>query len=290
MREYNGENVTIMLCSQCNNNCKHCYVKYSGRFSDEELSRIIPILNQKYNIHLNGTEPILFPEYFKYFKMVGNHRIITNGIEILENPNIIEQLKEFEINKICMSYHFGIQDDISRIVIKELNELIKKLKEKEFAIDLMCSLSNQNYKNVLDYCMKAKELGVNSIRFTNFINQGNANSNFDSCDFLNRNQIDYVLDKVDIARSKIPKDSLLINRCGTFGPHKNKTNFSCPAGISKVVMTPDKKIYACVFDISEETCIGYMDDDCRILVDDDKIDYNKSYCKVLQKYNGVRRY
>jgi len=36
------------------------------------------------------------------------------------------------------------------ITIKELNGLIKELKKKGFTIELMCSLSNQNYQNILD--------------------------------------------------------------------------------------------------------------------------------------------
>ena len=41
MYEYQGKNVIIMLCSKCNINCKHCYIKYNGNFSPEELKKIL---------------------------------------------------------------------------------------------------------------------------------------------------------------------------------------------------------------------------------------------------------
>ena len=128
MEKYNGK----MLCSQCNNNCKHCYINYSGRFVDEELSRIIPNLNEKYTILLNGAEPIMYPEYYKYFKMVDEHRIIT----ILENPNVLDQLLENGINEVWLSYHFGIQNEISRINENQLNNVVQILKKNNFLVKL----------------------------------------------------------------------------------------------------------------------------------------------------------
>lgn len=287
MIEYNGKYVTIMLCSQCNNNCKHCYARYDGRFSDEELQKIITKLNKKYRILLNGTEPILFPEYFKYFKYVNEHRILTNGIEIFENPKVLRQLMENDINEVWLSYHFEIQDDLSKIKIHELHEVIKLLKEKDFIVKLMCSLSINNYRNISKYCEEAIDLGVDKIKFTNFISQGNAKDNFADFVFLNQAQIDYVLGQIDLIRKKTLKSELIIERCGTFGPNINKTNFECLAGNNMVVITPNKKIYNCVFDIAEDSCIGYIDDEYRIFVDDKKINHDTSYCKVLRKYNGI---
>ena len=36
MYEYDGKYVTLMLCSKCNINCKHCYVKYKGNFDKDK--------------------------------------------------------------------------------------------------------------------------------------------------------------------------------------------------------------------------------------------------------------
>ena len=284
-KEYNGKNVTIMLCSQCNNNCEHCYVKYSGRFTDEELRYLIPKLKEKYRILLNGTEPIMFPEYYKYFKMVDLHRIMTNGIKLLKEPETMNLLKENDITNIWISYHFGIQNDISQIKTDDLNRLIKQLKENDFIVKLMCSLSTDNYENIENYCYKTMDLGADKIKFTNFIYQGHAAQNFEETKLLNQNQINEVLEKLELLRSKISKEKLEIERCGTFGPFYKKNNFRCLAGNDMVVITPDRKVYDCVFDISEDSCIGYMDDD-KIMINDD-IHCDSSKCKVLCKYNKI---
>lgn len=287
MIEYKGKYISLMLCSQCNNNCKHCYARYTGRFIDEELQKIIPVLNKKYRILLNGTEPILFPEYFKYFKLINEHRILTNGIEIYENPKVLFQLLENNINEIWLSYHFGIQDDLSKIKIKELDEVIKILKKNDFIVKLMCSLSVDNYKNIQEYCKKAIKLRANKIKFTNFISEGNAQDNFADTVFLNQEQINYVLNQIDQMRQQISKKKLIIERCGTFGPNCNKSNFECLAGNNTVVITPDRKVYSCVFNIIDSECIGYMDNDNKIIIDGKKLNPDCSYCKVLKKHNGV---
>lgn len=287
MIEYKGKYVTIMLCSQCNNNCKHCYAKYEGRFFDKELQDMIPALNKKYKVLLNGTEPILFSEYYKYFKLVHEHRILTNGIEIFKNPGILNELKKNEINEVWLSYHFEIQDNLSKIKTEQLNEVIKILKYNDFSIKLMCSLSTDNYKDIFHYCKKAIKIGANKIKFTNFISEGNAQNNYGQDTFLSQEQINYVLNEIEKIKKIIPMKELKIERCGTFGPNCNKVNFECLAGTNMVVITPDKKVYDCVFNISNDECIGYLDENNKIMIYDNKINYDTSHCKVLKKYNGI---
>lgn len=287
MEKYNGKYITIMLCSQCNNSCKHCYINFSGRFTEEELSRMIPILKQNYTILLNGTEPILFPEYYKYFKEVNEHRIITNGIEILKNSNVLNQLLQNGINEVWLSYHFKIQDKISNVSEQELIKIVEILKKNNFIVKLMCSLSTHNYQSISKICTRAIKMGVDKIKFTNFISQGNARNNFNCSEFLNQNQINLVLEEIDNARKNISRDELVIQRCGTFGPNPRKNNFQCLAGQDMIVITPDKKIYDCVFNISDDSCIGYVDEDYNLMIDTKCISLNQSHCKVLKKYNNI---
>ena len=287
MEKYNGKYVTVMLCSQCNNNCKHCYVGYKGRFTDEQLAILIPKLNEKYSVILNGTEPILFPEYFKYFNMVNEDRILTNGIEILKNPNIMVDLNENNIKEVWISYHFDIQNQISKIKEKQLDDLVHILKENGFIVKLMCSLSVHNYQNISTYCERAKSIGADKIKFTNFISEGSAKSNFANQEFLTQDQINEVLFKIDELRNITLKEDLVIQRCGTFGPNIHKNNFNCLAGRDMVVLTPEGKLYDCVFNISNDSCIGYFDENYNLMVNKNKVLSDNSYCKVLRKYNKI---
>lgn len=287
-REYKGKFVIVMLCSQCNNKCDHCYINYTGRFTEDELNTLIPKLNEKYKVILNGTEPILFPEYYKFFKMTGTNSILTNGIRLLNDDNTMNLLKENDIMSISLSYHFGMQNNISQMKTMDLEKLIRKLKSNKFKVRLLCTLFTDNYKNIEDYCYNAIQLGVDGIKFTNFIYQGNGIRNFETAKLLNNQQIDEVLLKIDLLRKKITKDKLYIERCGTFGPNLCKNNFECLAGNNIAVITPDRKVYDCVFDIGENNSVGILDDEYNIMINDNS-NCNTGKCKVLCKYNKINR-
>lgn len=286
MYEYHGEDVIIMLCSKCNNNCKHCYVKYDGDFSSEEIKKLFNNIKDKYFIILNGTEPILFPEYYDLYKENNQNRILTNGLELIKNPKLYDILKENIINEIALSYHFGIQDDISAVKSSMLDNLIKSLVENDFQVKLMTTISSDNYKMIQKMCNKAYELGAKTIKFTNYIYQGNAQKN-DFKKVLNQEQINDVLTEIDYCRKLFKKEDLKIERCGTFGPKLTEPNkFECLACNNMVVITPDLNVYQCVFDIDKGNEIGRVIDG-KIMIDDKYKSLDKCYCKVLKKYNGV---
>lgn len=288
MKEYDGKYVTLMLCSECNNNCKHCYISFKGKFTDNQLDDIIPSLMNKYTVLMNGTEPILNENYLKYYKITGNNSIMTNGISLINNDSLMIKLKENGINVIMLSYHYGIQDNISLISITQLDKLIEQLNKNGFIVKLMCSLSKDNYMLIEDCCNKAYNLGAKIVRFTNFINQGSAIENVNDDKFLNREQIDYVHNKITEMRKKFDEKDLYIERCGSFGPMKNcvDNKFKCLNAINMVVITPNKKVYGCIFDTSPGNEIGYLDDDKKIMIYQD-VNKDKSHCNILKKYNNI---
>ena len=238
MYEYQGKNVIIMLCLKCNINCKHCYIKYDGNFSPEELKKIFDKIKDKYFIILNGIEPILFPEYYELYKENSQNRILTNGLELIRNPDMYDILKENGINEIALSYHFGIQDDISAVKSSMLDGLIGNLVENGFQVKLITTVSSDNYKMISPMCSKAYELGTKTIKFTNYIYQGNS-------------------EKIE-----------------------------CLACNNMAVITPDLNVYRCVFDVDRGNEIGRVMDG-KIMIDDEYKSLDKSYCKVLKKYNGI---
>ena len=194
--------------------------------------------------------------------------------------------KENGINEIALSYHFGIQDDISAVKSSMLDGLIENLVENGFQVKLMTTLSSDNYKMISTMCSKAYEFGAKTIKFTNYIYQGNAQKN-DFTKVLNQEQIDEVLSEIDYCRSLYDKEDLKIERCGTFGPKQgNSEKFECLACNNMAVITPDLNVYQCVFDIDRGNEIGRVIDG-KIMIDDEYKSLDKSYCKVLKKYNGI---
>ena len=150
----------------------------------------------------------------------------------------------------------------------------------------MTTISSDNYMNILNMCQKVHDLGAKTIKFTNYIFQGNAQKHSKD-KILTQEQIDYVLEEIDKSRSLYDSTDLKIERCGTFGPKKNnQSKFECLACNDIVIITPDLNIYQCIFDIDKGNEIGKFIDG-KIMLYDEYKNLDKSYCKVLKKYNGV---
>ena len=186
-----------------------------------------------------------------------------------------------------MSYHFGMQDDISYVKGEWIEKVVKELKKRDIKVRIMTTLSADNYLLIDEMCKKAHELGVNTIKFTNYIYQGNAQMRGFS-KVLNAEQIQFVLNRIEDLRKIYDQEELYIERCGTFGPSVKKKKYECLAGKNFAVITPDMKVYKCVFDIDSGNEIGYVKDN-KIWIKDEVKTYDTSYCKVLRKYNKIRQ-
>lgn len=257
MIEYNGKQITVMACSKCNINCEHCYISYKGNRTPEELKRLVQNLSKKYKVEINGAEILTDPRYLESYPIVGQDFIMTNGLALYKNPELIELIKRYGIKKVFMSYHFGIQDDISSVKVKELETNIKNIHAKSLKIRLYTTITSNNYKLVHEIVECAKKYGVYSVRFTNYINQGNA-LNMESSNILNDEQLNAFFEQLKTERNNNDIERMKITRCGTFGSNGSK-KFNCYAGINNVVLTPDNNIYPCIFLAKPGYEIGYYD-------------------------------
>ena len=221
--------------------------------------------------------------------MEQNQYYLKNTIiysKIIRNKELYKTLKKNGIKEIALSYHFGMQDDISFVKSDMLNNLISDLVKNGFKVKLMTTISTDNYKKIPEMCKRAHELGASTIKFTNYVFQGNAQTRGRE-KVLSRKQIDYVLDTIEKCREKYDIKDLKIERCGTFGPKQdNKEKFECPACNDSVVVTPDLNVYQCVFDIDKGNEIGKVIDN-KIMIYDKFKNADKRFCKILNKYNGV---
>ena len=105
MKEYTGKTVKIMTCSKCNTKCKHCYINYSGDFDPDELYKLVEQLKNKYEVKLNGTEPLLNEKYLKSFAIADEDIILTNGLVFKDNLELVDKIKEAGIKRIFRRYY-----------------------------------------------------------------------------------------------------------------------------------------------------------------------------------------
>lgn len=256
MKEFNGENVIIMCCSKCNVKCKHCYIEYKGNLSSDELKSMIDNLSPRYNISLNGSELLLNDGYLNILNYINQDRVLTNGIVIYNNDQLLNEMKLNGIKWVCMSYHFSLHDIVSFVDKNIIFDNIRKLKEKGFNVEIMTTISSLNYKNVEDMVKTAISLNADCIRFTNLFNEGNA-INLDNELLLNDKQINEFFDQFYMCKEKY-SDKISVRRSGTFSRDYRKKNstYYCPSMQQTVAIAPNNKVYPCPFLIKDGYEIG----------------------------------
>lgn len=284
--EYKGKNIIILCCTSCNVKCKHCYINYKGDIEGNKLKDMINIFKSKYQIMINGSEPILHKEYLESYKANNQEYILTNGLALMKDKSLMLELKKNNIQKISISYHFDMHEKISEIKKEKIELLVKELSDNGFDVRLLTTISNLNYMNVLKHCDKAHDMGAKAIKFTNYIKQGEAKKNNEINYSLSEKEIVVFFEKLNEARSKYKKEELLIQRCGSFGPSKLNDNFICPAVNDNVVLTPNGDVYPCIFLIDEKYKIGYYDK--KIYVDSKKIINCGTKCLAHEYCNKKR--
>lgn len=275
--EFTGSEVIIMTCSDCNTRCKHCYIGYQGNFDGEELFELCQKL-KKYKIFLNGTEILLHPEYFKSLQAVGQNSLITNGLALKNNPSLIDELVRYGIDHVDVSYHFGIHGEISHVSLTDILNVISSLKQAGIDVKIRTTVDARNVDKVKLMCDTAHSWGANGIKFTNMLHTGQA-SGLDDKSLLTAEQLQRFLRDIEEQRARYDIKEFRIRRCGSFGPAPC-SKFYCPAGNQSVVITPELKVYPCVFLAKKGMEIGYVDNG-RIMVNDFINDHSDCIAKQL---------
>lgn len=246
LRKYEGNRVILMACSRCNVACKHCYIGYTGNRTPEELENLARYYSEKYKIvRIDGAEPLVDLGYLTSYKIVGQDWIMTNGLRIFKEPEIIDLIKEAGIKNVFMSYHFGIQDSLNGITNAMLNDVIRQLREKNIRVILMTTITNKNAKYILQICETAYQLGASGVEFNKIFIQGRA-KNLTNIG-LNIDDYNAFFTQLKQARDIYDINEFEVRRSGTFGCDTvNEPNrFRCSAGVKKVCITPDDKVYGC---------------------------------------------
>ena len=282
MKEYTGKTVKIMICSKCNTKCKHCYINYRGDFDPDELYDLVKKLKEKYEVILNGTEPLINKEYLKSFAISDEDLILSNGLVFKDNLELVDEIKNAGIKRICISYHFLLHKYISSIKKEYLDEIIPKIRDKGIDVELMCTISKLNYNKIDEFCEKAIKLKANYIYFIEYMDTNKIKGLS-----LSKEERDEFFKQIHEARDKYSKEILMVTRSGNFNrdTYMYDKNFNCPAFNNLVVMTPDYKIYPCNLLINKDEEIGYYKDGRIYVVDD--YECNSDECLYCKKNNNL---
>lgn len=259
MKEFDGKNIIIMFCSKCNLKCNHCYIEYKGNLNCPQLTNLINSLKYKYNISINGSEPLINEEYLDVFKLIGQDRVLTNGIILHNNYSLINRLVDSGIKWVGMSYHFSLHEKLSLVDKQIIEDNILELKKHNISVEIMTTVSKLNYKEVESMVIEAIRMGASCIRFTNLFNEGRTINMTDL--LLSEEEINEFFNQFYYVKQKY-EDYILVRRSGTFNRDMRKINssFFCPSIIETVAIAPNYKVYPCPFLIKEGYEIGYVED------------------------------
>ena len=277
LKKYNGKRVTLMACSSCNASCNDCYIGYTGNRTPEDLYlQAQKLLANDMIVRIDGAEILTNLNYLKTLKLVGQNWIMTNGLRIFREPEIINLLKENSIDTVYMSYHFGIQDKIDSIPASVVDRVIELLKEHNFKIYLNCTLTSHNCDNIIEYADIAYKKGARGIGFNKIFQQGKA-TDISGLD-LSYNQLKKFFEDLAYLRQKYDKNEFYITRGGSLGYDfiRGHDNFVCNAGYNRIMITPDNNVYGCNALCTPKYKIGiYKDGDVYVY---DNFYHNQNYC------------
>jgi MoaA/NifB/PqqE/SkfB family radical SAM enzyme len=206
------EALTFFLTHRCNLRCKMCGQwgenGATKLLSGEEINRELDIKDYKDLIDglsgfkpaitLFGGEPLLYknaPELIAYVNAKGIHCLmITNGSLVFETASkLVESgLDELNVsidgNREMHDTIRGIPGIFDKIVdgLKKLAQIKKERGTKKPFINIQCTITKYNYKNLEEMLKVAAETGASSLTFHNLI--------FTPCELLEKQKtIDFEL-------------------------------------------------------------------------------------------------
>lgn len=282
---FQSEQPTVVLMvndkSDCNMNCTHCFLSYEGTRSPEEVVELVDRFRTNYRVIVAGSETLTNLGYLEAYRRAGQKYILTNGLLLHQKPELFDLLREYGIEEIQLSLHFGIQEDLHSVPEKIVRDVIQQAKVKGFRVQVAVTITTENCQNVEEMCSQVREMEVDRIRFIKYLKFGSAREEDRSK--LTDSERKTFFDLVDEARSKYDKAELTIQIAGNFGPREGtkgeelaKCNQYCPAGEKLFVIAPNGQVYGCPYLM--EYPIGEMTEDFRLQITDSLCDGVRDKC------------
>jgi len=259
----------IMVNRKCNMRCDHCYIPYTVERSPEDTRRIIRELKENdHSAVIAGSETLLNPDYLDCYEAAGQRYLLTNGLLLVDNPDLFGRIAEAGITELRFS-----MDGFHAAAEGYLERLVEGSRKRGFSVQLTTVITADNYLRIQELCDRAAGYGADRIQFDRLVLSGRADGLCDKA--LNSRMVKEVFASVDDARKHFLEKELEIRLHGNFGPKPGSVgeklaaeNRYCPAGIDLITITPDNKVYGCPFTIGAGKEVGTYNRG-RVIIDED---------------------
>lgn len=209
---FKSEQPTVVLMvndkSDCNMNCTHCFLSYEGTRSPEEVVELVDQFRTNYRVIVAGSETLTNLGYLEAYRRAGQKYILTNGLLLHQKPELFGLLRDYGIEEIQLSLHFGIQEDLHSVPERIVRDVIQKAKAEGFRVQIAVTITSENCQNVEEMCSQVREMEVDRIRFIKYLKFGSAREEDRSK--LTDSERKTFFDLVGEARSKYDKAELTI--------------------------------------------------------------------------------
>jgi len=247
--------------------CNHCYLLHSPTYkkrverSEERMIQDIGSLtNQGYKVFFCTTELFKYKRWKEIFKIAGYKSIRTNGYPFVENPGLIDEIKEMGIKKVTFTanagkYHSGLNLPEE----KKVNQAIKMSGEKGLTTSVNILLNKNNFESLEEMIEPFLALGVDYFIFSRILPANGMRG------LLTTEDTKQVYDQVSKLKKKFPlsETGKYFEVSGEMGskyrPNKAKTKFVCPAGNRLLAIGLDDNVYPCSFMTQKQFKLGKLE-------------------------------
>lgn len=240
--------VVLELTYKCNNRCLYCY---NGEYKEKNVlstEKVKDIIDESYrlgvmHLSLTGGEPLLRKDIVEIIKYAHNKKMLvslqTNGTLITEEfAKELEGTKHFNVAITVHSHDSEIHDQFTKIKgsHEKAIEGIKILRKHDIPVKIRYVLTTENYDGIDKYDEFARDLDVE----------------------VNKSPLLYptAAGSLEPLKFRINEEQLnVLMENKKYYPQKDP----CGAGKTKIIISPEGKVYPCSFyheelgDINEST-------------------------------------
>lgn len=257
------------ITNKCNLKCKHCYLgKLDGFELDFKKAMEITdtIINSNVmEVTLSGGECLTYKGIEKIIQKLLNNEIkvdiFTNALLL---KRFLDKLDETSIEKNKLLFYVsvdGLRDTHEKIRGKNTFDItienIKYAIDKGYTVVTNTVINKINYEDIIDMVVLLKKLGVRDVQLSNLIIQGSASKDL-KLDLKSQISLKDKLSNLYkehpefgyIYYSEVP-DEDGIRKVYSLNNDKDEyvgnDNWKCTAGIARVTIDPNGKVYCCPF-------------------------------------------
>ncbi len=214
--------VDVLIRNGCNLNCNHCFAgpKKIAKYDVEKIRKIMRAFDRVfiYPLEITAGDTDLMLELMKE---TNRKRILTNGVAIGKNPQLLDKFKQYGIRELSIGNVEAVDEETQSKLTGEGESLKYTFKgivngvNKGFKVGVYTVVSRANLSQIEDIIKKVKSLGASSIRFYRFLAIGKGAQQKDL--MMNAKETEEFVLKVFSLRKKY-KNKIRISLSPTFGP------------------------------------------------------------------------